>query len=343
MYKRLPLFLQVLAKRHAIDLLFIFFLVAYSIYLYVFVSITFAPANDAADYLSNARSWLENKPLLSVYRPPLISLFISAVWGLTGENWITIQYLEPLFTICAAIVLYLLLRKHKGSLFALGVSSLTLLNPAVFFWSTQIMTESLSLFFIVLSLYFIKSEKETHWYLAGVCIGLTFASKYSILVEVIIIFVVECIIRKDRKFLIRTTMTAFPIIIATILLVYLKAGTFMAAQGGGSGDTHFTYLLSTFYLENSLSIWGFSFVLLPLAFVFRRTYRDKFNYTFVAWFIGSLLFWSANPEPLLHDPRYIIQFTPAVYYLVILSIENITKLNLSRESFQNIRKVFPLK
>jgi len=128
-----------------------------------------------------------------------------------------------------------------------------------------------------------------------------------------------------------------PIIIGTILLVYLKVGYFVGAQ---PTDTHFTLLLSPYYLQNSINIWGLSFILVPVAFLFRRTYSDKYNYTFIAWFIVSLLFWSANSDPILRQPRYAVQFTAAVYFLVILAIENISKINILKKSFNRIGIVF---
>ena len=91
-------------------------------------------------------------------------------------------------------------------------------------------------------------------------------------------------------------------------------------------DVHFTFLLSSYYVKNSIEIWGFAFLLVTIAFVFNRTYIDKFNYTFIAWFIVALLFWSANETN--HQARFTIQFTPAVYFLAILTIENIAKMDV---------------
>lgn len=325
-----------LLLKHKIIIAFIIFLATYSIFIYSYVAITVAPADDASDYLTNARNWLNNEPIASTYRPPLFSLYIAGVWAMAGENWLTIQYLQPIFSLGAAIILFLALRKHKGGIFAFGVSALTLLNPTVFFWSTQIMTEGISLFFLVLSFYFMKSNRESSWYLGGIAMGLTFASRYSILLEAVVIFVIECLIRKDPKFLSRTAASATATVAVFILLVYLKIGYFVGAQ---PSDTHFTFLLSSFYFQNSINIWGLSFILLPIAFLFKRTYTDKYNYTFIAWFIVSLLFWSANPEPVLHSPRYLIQFMPAVYYLVVLAIENIARTDSIRETIFGVFRV----
>jgi len=328
-------------KYHKIDILFTIFFVVFSVYLYSHVSKVVVPPSDAADYLVNARNWLSNTPLeggtFPITRAPLISWIIAGVWLLTGENWIAINYLMPIFTLAAGILLYMLLRKQKGSLFAFGVSALTMLNPQVFFWSTHILTESLSLFFLILSLYFLKSEKESHWLLAGIAIGLTFASRYPIFIQSLTIFVVEIIIRKNPKLAIRTIMTAIPVITLVVLVVVIKTGTF---AGVAEQNSHFTLLLSPFYLENSIYIWGYAFFLVPIAFLFKKTYSDPYNYTFIAWFIVSLIFWSANSNPMLHLPRYTIHYSPAIYYLAILAIENIRNINITKESLYGVIKRF---
>ena len=316
------------SKSHKVDILFILFLVVFSVYFFFHVSMLVNPPRDGADYLINAKRWLSDSPLYSLHRPPLISWIIAGVWLLTGENWIIIKYLLPVFTIGAGIILYLLLRNTKGGLFALGVSVLTLLNQNVFFWGMQIHTESLSLFFLVLSVYFLKSEKEKYWIFAGIAIGLTFGSRYAIFIQALTIFLVELAIRRNAKFATRTMMSAIPIIAIFVLAPVIKTGTFVPAA---ETDTDFTLLLSPYYLQNSIDIWGLSFILVPIAFMFRRTYTDKYNYAFIAWFIVSLVFWSANSNPILHLPRYTVQFTPAVYFLVMLAIENIVKLKLSRK------------
>jgi hypothetical protein len=132
-------------------------------------------------------------------------------------------------------------------------------------------------------------------------------------------------------------MTSTPIIIGTILIVHLKIRYFGGAQ---PADTHFTLLLSPYYLQNSINIWRLSFILVPVAFLFRRTYLDKHNYTFIVWFIVSLFFWSAKSDQILRQPRHAVQFIPAVYFLGILAIENISKINILKKSFNRIGIVF---
>jgi 4-amino-4-deoxy-L-arabinose transferase-like glycosyltransferase len=114
----------------------------------------------------------------------------------------------------------------QGGVFAFGVSMLTMLNPQVFFWRTHITTEGLSLFFLTLSLYFMKCEKSSHWLLGGISVGLTFAARYTISLQAIAIFVAESITRRNPKFVIKTLMTMLPMIALVVMIVYFKTGTF---------------------------------------------------------------------------------------------------------------------
>jgi 4-amino-4-deoxy-L-arabinose transferase-like glycosyltransferase len=307
-------------NNHKIDIIFaIFCLFLIHEYNY-YISLMKVPIHDGAYYLLNAHDWLTNKPLDEFYRPPLISWIIAGIWSITGESWTIVKGLQAVFTISAGIILYILLRKHKGAMFAFSVTALTMVTGPLFFFSTQIGTEGLSLFFVILTLYFLKSRKESHWFLAGITIGLTFASRYPIILQPLVIFIVESLIAKKPKLAIRTISGMLLIIIIIVLVVYLKAGTFQTAL---AKDTTLTLLFSPFYLINSTNVWGLAFLLVPIALLHQRTYSDKFNYTFIAWFIVSLLFWSANSANFQF--RFTIQYTPAVYFLSVLAIENIIK------------------
>jgi 4-amino-4-deoxy-L-arabinose transferase-like glycosyltransferase len=309
---------------YRIDLIFIICYSLFSVLFFIYISTLSVPEYDSADYLLNARNWFSDKDLSSSIRPPLISWIIACVWSVTGENWIVIKYVIPSFSLAAGLFLYLHLRKYKGGVFAFGVVALTLLNAHVFFWSTQILTEGLSLFFLIMTLCFIKSDKKNYWLLAGITIGLTFASRYPIAIQAITIFIVESFIRKDMKLILRTLAGALPVIILVIFAVYLKTGTFLGAI---PEDTQFSFPPSLFYVSNWSDIWGYAFLFVPIVFLFKRTWMDKYNYTFIMWFLVALVFWSSNANN--HQERFIVQFAPAVYFLVVLAIENIARVDIS--------------
>ncbi|HKG70698.1 MAG TPA: glycosyltransferase, partial [Nitrososphaeraceae archaeon] len=190
-------------------------------------------------------------------------------------------------------------------------------------WSTHLLTEGVSLFFLVLSIYFLKSEKQYSWIFAGIAMGLTFGSRYPVLIMAAAFFVTELFTRQDAKKLklfAHTMIGLVPSILLIILTVYLKSGEFSLAI---ERDTEVSLFLSLFYVEGFVRIFGFIALLLPVAVLFRRTYSDKYNYGFIAWFVIGFLFWSGVSEN--QQERFMIQLTPAVYFLAFLAIENIWK------------------
>jgi len=308
---------------HIIDIIFGLFTLLLSIYYYSLISQLRVPGWDASAYLANAHGWLSNLYLIENFRAPLISWIIAGIWTITGENWETVKFMPALFVLGSGLILYFALKRHKGALFAFAVTALTMLNTQVIGDSTQIQTEPLSLFFVALTLFFIKSDKATHWFLAGVTIGLTFASRYPIVIQSFIIVLVEFLfIRKNFTLASQAIVGLLLVLGITATAVYLKTGTFQTAL---EKDTHLSIIPSPYYIENSINIWGFAFLLVPVALVFRRTYTDSYNYTFLSWFAVGLLFWSADTSVIsdVDRFRYVIQFMPAVYFLAILGVENI--------------------
>jgi hypothetical protein len=318
------------------DLMFIFFVVILAAHYHFNISKMAFPVWDGAVYLQNAQDWLRHEPLTASYRPQLISWIIAGVWSVTGEeDWTAAKYIQALFTITAGVILYLTLRKRKGSPFALGVTGLTMLNSYVFFYSTQILTEGLSLFFLVLSLYFLKSEEKKYsGVLAGVVMALTFASRYPIFLQAFSLLIVEVVTRRDARLLMKALAGLVPMLVLIVAIVYVKAGDFSVAI---SSDTEFTLLLSPFYLENFIAIFGIASLLAPVALLFKRTYADKYNYAFIVWFVVAFLFWSAISGN--QQERFMIQVMPAIYFLAILAIENIWRSNLfSRSALSSFKR-----
>lgn len=310
----------ILSRKFDIALISLILILAVSYYSYM-SQIAF-PFWDSAIYLENAQNWLRNEPLEASYRPPILSWIIAGIWSITGEDWTIAKYIQPVFTLSAGVILYLILKKYKGGFFAFGVTALTMLNAYVFFYSAQIITEGISLFFLVLSLYFLKSERPYSWILAGIAMALTFGSRYPIFLIAAVLFITELIVRHDlkKRFFANTMIGLVPILLLIIMAVYTKSGSFTVAI---ESDTQLSLLVSPFYIENFVPIFGFISLLLPIAFLFKRTYTEKKNYVFISWFVAGFLFWSTISEN--QQERFMIQLMPAVYFLAVLAIENIWK------------------
>jgi len=305
---------------HKFDLIFVGFMALVAIHYVTYITLLEVPMWDAAVYLENAHNWVNGEPLFRDFRPQFISWLIAGIWTISGESWESAKYLQASFTLGAGIVLYLTLRKYKGGLFSIGVVSLTMLNAQVFYFSSFILTEGISLFFLVLALHCTRNEKARYWPIGGLSIGLTFAARYPVILQAIVILVTEALIRRNSRIFTYSMIGAIPTITLLVVIIFLKTGTFQVAL---EKDTGLTPFLSSYYIMNALPIWSYAILLVPVAFLFRDTYADKRNYTFIAWFLISLVFWSANVSN--HQERFAIQFTPAVYYLAILAIENILR------------------
>jgi 4-amino-4-deoxy-L-arabinose transferase-like glycosyltransferase len=305
-----------------VDLAFAIFCLLMITYYLFFISTLKVPQWDGAVYMLNAHEWLTNTNLREIFRPPLFSWIIGAIWTLTGEDWTVIKHVQMVFTVASIILLYILLKRRKGSLFAFGVSTLTLSNAYLFYFTSQILTDGISLFFLILTLYFLECKKQHNWVLAGVSMGLTFATRYPIFLQALVIFAVESISRREKIFTLKAAVVTVSVILLVILMMYSKTGLF---EVGGPRSTNFGFALSPFYVINSIAIWGPAILLLPVAFLFKSTFKDKFNYIFIAWFVLSFIFWSANTSN--HQERFMIQFMPAAYFLVILALENLIKFN----------------
>ena len=105
----------------------------------------------------------------------------------------------PDFTIGSGVGRYLLLRKFKGGLFAFGVTTLTMTQESVFLATGYIQPEGMALLFLVLTIYLLKMRKEKYWFLAGITIALTFASRYPVFILIPVIFLIETIIVRNAR------------------------------------------------------------------------------------------------------------------------------------------------
>jgi len=123
------------------------------------------------------------------------------------------------------------------------------------------------------------------------------------------------------KFAIRALLGILPAVMLVIFVVYLKTGAldFAMAQ-----DTHFGPPLSAYYLNRWADIWGWSFIFIPVAFLFKSTFTDRYNYAFIAWFAISLAFWSANAAN--HQDRFAIHMLAPAYSIAFIGIENVAKI-----------------
>src|SRR6185295_15411368 len=211
--------------RHT-DFVFVLFTIFLTGYLIYQIESIKVPIWDSAVYLVNARNWAENMPLIEGFRPPLISWVIMAFNAVLGGGFEAIKYVSIIFPIVTSVLLYSILRRSSGGLFALTVVILTMLNQQVLTNNTQVLSEGISLLFLVLQLYLFRSNNPRNWIFGGVALGLTFAARYPIGVQAIAILLAEVIFNNNIKLFRNALMGAAPIILIAIALVILKTGAF---------------------------------------------------------------------------------------------------------------------
>lgn len=156
--------------------------------------------------------------------------------------------------------------------------------------------------------------------------GLCFAARYPMIFQAAVVFVSESLIRRNWRLTLAAIAGAAPTMLAVVWAVYMKTGTFQVAL---AKDVDVGFVFSPFYIVNSVEIWGWAVLLVPVAFLFKRTYSDSYNLTFIAWFVASLLFWSSNTSNLQY--RFAVGFTPAVNYLIVLAIERLRQFKSKRD------------
>lgn len=282
------------------------------------------PGWDPAVYMLNAKDWLNTNQtyLFENFRSPLLSWLIAGVWKFTGIDFNYIKWLSCVFTIFSAIVLYLIVKNTKNALFAFIITLLFLINPSVFQYTTDLYTESLSLFFLLLIIYFMGNDK---FILSGIFIGLAFASRYFMVLQAFAIFgaiiLIELQNNQDLKNDIiknafKTGIVAIIVMLFIVLIMYLKTGMVQFAL---KGDSNWIFLKTgEWYLLNAIPIFGIIIIFLPFC-IFCIDYTSS-DFIFFLWFIVGIFFWTGNAK---HNPRYLIQIIPAAYYLALLPINYI--------------------
>lgn len=278
------------------------------------------PGWDCAVYMLNAEDWLNlgKHSLYENFRSPLLSWFISGLWIVTGISFGSAKWLSAIFMVASSWVLFLLVQNMKGRWFALFVTVLTMLNPYLFLYTTQLYTESLSLFFLLLIIYFMYKHRPI---LAGICLGLAFASRYFMSVQGVAIIagsvLVELQLNWNNKPIIQAAKVgavALAVIGLVIGAVYLKTGVVKFAM---EQDTNWKPLYNlNWYIVHALSIFGVIIILLPVSIFFIN--YESHDLIFLSWLVIGMLFWTGNAK---HDTRYIIQLFVPVYYLALLPLQ----------------------
>lgn len=246
--------------------------------------------------------------------PPLFPAFLAAFILFLGERGIV--YAAPLMCTTFVAVSYLLLRREFKNLYAFLGALLILFSPLLFFYSVNVVPDSMLLIFVMLSylLYFelVEKESKAKSTALGFSIACAVLTKYAGAAYIAPILIYGA--AKRHKFLITSAATALAILSPWFLWLYLRHGSF---------TSHYDLLLPrigenmrVFFMEAipQFARWSFlpAFILSILGMNYRRRSAESSLYLLLFIFtITAALIWPVKIA------RYIL---PALFPVVYFSL-----------------------
>jgi len=302
-----------------------------------FISTYILPGWDECVYLQCAHDIILGQPLLEPPRPPLISILIAGVWWYTGENYLLIRYLHPIFAVLSGFMFYLLVKKQKNEVFALVALGIFMTTTEVMFWSNFILPHAITLFFALFGAYLLGEKGSFKWFAGGIMLGLSIIARYPMVIIAGIIFFVFLIKNKQnivsfiREVLIGILCVGIPIYLWSLTGLGISVeGLVISYSHQPAKATPLFYVENLFTLYNATVIVFFIGFILCTIYIKKQKLEDKLWFT---WFVVSFLFWSITVHPEL---RFSFEWGPAVAFISTLSLEHIYKIRLPKIQVNSI-------
>ncbi len=296
---------------------------------------------DSFVYLSNARGFLYGRAPYDPYhffellRPPLFPYNISVLWLVTGVNYDVAAIVQPVFTVAAAYVFFLLMKRMFGVKPALVGGLFLLAAPVVFFWTNQILVHGEDLFFLITAVYLlwrgINGEAKYLPYSGG-ALALATLTRYTILVVIPIfaIMLVWLLLSSQRR------MVSYPWReVVSMLLVFalvwapwlwwnyryvgnpfasLLTGFSAGALVGGQQAWYF-------YIVNLPALLGIpGTVLLLIGLADKNIFKDKAKWLLLLWFAFFFVFHTVIQNK---DTRFYLEWAPPLVGFGALGLSRI--------------------
>ena len=296
---------------------------------------------DAYVYLSNARGFLFGRSPFDPYhffellRPPLFPLNISLLWLGAGVNYDVATIVQPVFTVAAAYVFFLLMKRMFGVKPALVGSLFFLAVPVVFLWTNQILVHGEDLFFLITAVYLLwrgTNGEAKYLPLSGGALALATLTRYTILaiLPVFVVVLVWLLVSSRRR------MVSYPWReVAAMLLVFalvwapwlswnyryvgdpfasLFAGFSAGALVGGQLPWYF-------YIVNIPTLLGLvGSVLLLVGLTDKGIFKDKGKLILLLWIVAFFL---AHTIIENKDARFYLEWAPPLVGFAALGVSRI--------------------
>ena len=333
-------------KRTPKDLIGVFIIgVAVVVFKLSFTYSYVLPGWDPCVYLLNARRFFYGYDPLSFFellRPPLLPAIISLLWSPFGENYLVAAAIQPVFTVLAGFILYVIVRQ----MFDWGTAMLSFLvflfAPEVFRPTNLLLTHGVELPFALMCVFFawkIYSEQgkadRLREYVYTACVG-AFAALASLTRYPAIVFfpaVLALTLRRNVSWSLKWILICGFFFVATWApwlrwnmvnaggdpFASVKAAFFVGAPSGAEEMIPWYYYLTSLVVQ--ISIVGVVLFLAGIAD--REAFRDRKKLMFVCWFALATGANSVIPNKQL---RFMVEWFPAISVLVALGARRIQRL-----------------
>lgn len=300
--------------------------------------------------------------------PPGYPAIISLAMLLFSQSIIVIKILNGVFLLFSAIGCFFLFKSLSSNLHIAFVSVLlTVLNPAILYSSTVMMSEIPFLFFTIITLIlFIKTNPNTSLFTQSsfygflLCLAISFYIR-TIGIALAAAFIVYLLIKKDWKYVISTTSGFLILVLPWTIRNYLLGSssyiqTFLATNPYrpelgtiGFGDlvlriaTNFQRYLTTeipfglfpFLKDNLLPfpalgwVLGIAICLLIIYGVYHLTDYSRLLGLYLAFYFGILLLWPS----VWSGTRFLLPILPLLLFLSLFGLHQL--LSVAAGSIKN--------
>ncbi len=272
------------------------------------------------------------------FRPVLWPLILGFAWKI-GINPYYFGMLFDLFLNLAAICLtYVIAKKVANRKAAIIAAVLMAISPALIFYSSEILTENLTIVLTLLSVYFLLEKRYSY---AGLLAGISVLARYpqGLLLPAFLIFILVFEKAGMKEKTLNSAKTALFFIIPLIgLFLYnflafgdvfyqlARAREIVAKVGGFFPEPWHFYFLAV-VIESFLAVFFIYAVYL--------SWKEK-NKGISLFIIIFLLFFAYYSSVLRKEIRYLVVVLPALYIPVAYALENVWHQRLFGK--RNIKK-----
>jgi 4-amino-4-deoxy-L-arabinose transferase-like glycosyltransferase len=210
----------------------------------------YRPADDAAQYQRAAQNFLDGRGLivnedLKAYRTPLPSLYIAAIYAVSGPSVRAVQIANVFLGVFTVWLVYDLVRRSFGIIPARWSALCVSLYPLLLFYTGTLLSETLGIMLLALALWLVwlLRNKSAIWFApVGVVLGLTALTRQTALPIAVVIVLWTVVGRQAAGWRRRLSPALIILTFMAVTLTpwavrnYLVLGKFvpLTSQGGGS-------------------------------------------------------------------------------------------------------------